>query len=407
MNSFAIFFSGFTISGTGTNWIKGDSISKVNIFKNLSSSFIKEYSNLNSLIVKGAEFVTANKGGDLILIVASEHGYSPTNSNSLINDFSMSLPKDSKFSIVDVGNYSNYYYSNPAYYYGDAYFYTNIARITKGLFSSFYQDNDYQNFAIKYREMLENTVQNSSGLFTSLETHTTLLNGFCSGRSNFNSNTQSNYLNAPVIQVGKYNGSLPFIIQTSGVYNGKTFFRNFSVEENEISFSDTNTRVVYEGKYILDRETSTQTNSTISDIIDHSLRNRVLSNYTAFLALEPAQGGKICMACPAKDESKALGFSDELKSIDSLMISVFPSPIVRDAKISIKDYFYTSSCKLNIYNSMGVLVKNIDLSKVSITKGRTEIDLDVENDNLFTNGTYFIIYSNGSRIKKSKFVVQK
>ena len=51
-------------------------------------------------------------------------------------------------------------------------------------------------------------------------------------------------------------------------------------------------------------------NFIIADIIEHSIKNRVLSNYTAFLALEPAQGGKICAACPNNDESRALGFSE-------------------------------------------------------------------------------------------------
>lgn len=406
-DSFAILFSGFTITGTGSRWNGGDSLSKAAAFKSLSASQIKGYSNLTAVLAEGAKFVQEKGGGDIVMISASEHNFNPSNSNQLINDYVAALPPKTRFSAVDLATNINYStFSSGIYYYGDGYFYSNLCRLTKGYWASLYES--YSDRSVqKYAELLSNADNANVGILSSFEIYTKLLNGFCSGRQNVMPSTQQQTLYTPFIQVGKYNGTLPFIIETSGIFEGKAFFKNFSVEANELSKPDSATKTIWEGRYVLDREKLVQTNAVIGDIVEHSIRNRVLSNYTAFLALEPSRGGQICSTCVADDnEQVATGLEDELLSKDSLLVTVFPTPASKNAQIVIKDYMVSNGSKVSIFNSMGELTRELSLETASIGRGKVTMNIDLEEIDL-RNGAYFVIYSNGERTKKGKMIVQR
>ncbi|HXH19712.1 MAG TPA: hypothetical protein VNJ07_11585, partial [Chitinophagales bacterium] len=64
-----------------------------------------------------------------------------------------------------------------------------------------------------------------------------------------------------------------------------------------VNTGDTLTRKIWAGNFIYAREQEQQLNSTKREIIDTSLANRVLSLYTAFLALEPNDTISACETC--------------------------------------------------------------------------------------------------------------
>ena len=403
-DSFAIFFSGFSITGTGDNWIKGDSLSASNAFKALGTNPVKSYSNLTPLLSKGAEFLNQKGMGDLIIISASEHGFAPGNSNGIINDFVSVMKKGRVFTVDLCRNVQNSYYSEGIYLYGDGYFYSSVSRLTKGIYYSVF-DYNYVDAPKTYKDMLTKAVSASSGTLSSFDLHTALFNGFCSGRININA-YQANS-SAPVMQVGKYNGILPLSIQMSGLYNGKPFSKYFFIQDNEISKSDSITKTIWAGRYIQDREKEFQSNPTIADIVDISLNNRVLSKYTAFLALEPAQNGKVCPTCV--DESKnPTGLNEEQLVADSVNISIYPMPVTSEAKITVKDYLSADNSTLRMFNALGEVVKEFDLKSAARSRGKIELTLNLEEGSQeYPNGTYFLQYSNGSRSKKGKLIIQR
>lgn len=404
-DSLALFFSGFTIAGTGDSWIKGDSASLANAFKALGTNPIKAYSNLTPLLSKGADFINQKGAGDLIVISASEHGFAPTSSNGIINDFVATIKKGRVFAIDLNRNPQNYYYSEGVSLYGDGYFYSSVCRLTKGVYYSVY-DYSYIDASKTYLDMLNKAVSASSGTLTSFDMHTSLFNGFCSGRININNTGQTNF-SSPVMQVGKYNGILPISIQLSGLYNGRPFSKYFFVQKNEISVPDSITKTIWAGRYILDRENEFQSNPTISDIIDVSLNNRVLSKYTAFLALEPSQNGKVCSNC-IDESTNPTGLSEEQLVADSVNISIYPMPVTSEAKITVKDYLSAENSTLKMFNSMGELVKEFDLKNAVINCGKIELMLSLdEGSEGYPNGTYFLQYYNGARSKKGKLVIQR
>ncbi|MEY5049140.1 MAG: hypothetical protein RLZZ175_2499 [Bacteroidota bacterium] len=403
-DSFAIFFGGFIIEGTGNKWISGDSLTKATIFSKIDDSKIKTYSTLNSLLSKSSEFVNENNGGDIVIISASEHNYNASNSNTLINDYVATLPITTRVYSIDLlTNYSNYNWYNNSYLYGDAYFYQTLCRLTSGMQTSLLVDYSNNKTPNGYNEMLNKILQELTGKIATMDVHTTLLNGFCYDRLNFNT-IQNISINSPIIQTGKFSGSMPLIINLSGSYNGNSFYKNIAINENEISTSDSITKTIWNGKFILESESNTQSNSMIGSIINLSLKNRILSNYTAFLALEPSQGGQVCSTCI--DESTIAGLEDINK--DSVEIEAYPNPTSSITKIIIKDkYINNNDVKVSITNLLGENIITFDNLTDFVNNNKIEFSFDVNDYSNLINGVYLLKYSSSSNTKIIKIIVNK
>jgi Ca-activated chloride channel family protein len=98
--------------------------------------------------------------------------------------------------------------------------------------------------------MLSAIAQTLSGSITSFDLHTTLQNGFCFGRFNLGATGTTTYLSRPLLQVGKFIGEFPFIVQTSGVYKQEAFSITQTVIENEAFAGDSVAAKIWAGNYI-------------------------------------------------------------------------------------------------------------------------------------------------------------
>lgn len=408
-DSFAIFFSGLTITGTGNGWIAGDEVSKNNVFNTVGVNNINSYSSLLSVISKATEFLNKNKGGDIILVSASVNGYSTSSSNSLINDVVAGLPEKTRFSVVDVAKYNTFNYVNGGSYYNDAYFYSSLARFTKGLYCSF-SDGYFQNTTVSdYQQLLDKVIGFNSGKLSAFDINTTLIDGFCTAKLTFGNNNATNFeINQPFVQVGKYYGTSPYVIQFSGIYNNIPFSKTININANEVAAYDSVTKTIWHGKYILDQENITPTNNNIiSDILYNSLDNRILSLYTAFLALEPAMGGEVCHTCV--DESQTLTNLDVdiLRKKDTLdMITVYPMP-VRDQSTIVLKVNEPENGTLKLYNMSGNLLKEIDLASYSRINNEIHVPYDWTDASELRDGIYMLVYNDGLKVKKGKLVLQR
>jgi len=130
-----------------------------------------------------------------------------------------------------------------------------------------------------------------------LDIHTSLEDGFCYGRYTVQGTDNFSTANQPFLQVGKYQGDFPFEIEASGVINEQFIGGRLQVEEENTAIGSALDEIIWAGNYIQSLEKATRTNANISEIIEWSLANRVLSFYTAFLALEVSRGGVVCTDC--------------------------------------------------------------------------------------------------------------
>ncbi len=391
VDSFNLFFSQLNISRSSDQWLPADSITIENTFENIGEDAIASYSNLPSLLANGIDFIKSQgNDGSMILISNSDQVGDYQVANQLIEDLMdlMDLPLPIHVADFQQKTFSHHYIGGRSYY-GNEYFYTNITRMTT---ANLYRARS----GLSFSELTTSTFHSLSGFISSFDLHTKLQNGFCFGRFNLADESTSIYLNRPLMQVGKYNGTLPFIIEASGVYQTNGFSQQFHIPENEIYNSDSLTKTIWVGNYIKDLENQTSTNDIVSEIIDYSIDERVLSLYTAFLCLEPDRGGEVCYDC--LDETELLTIFNETSvesEIDST-IWAYPNPFNSQIKIKLRipAHVKKDNISFKIHNVLGQVVRTFQFDVNQ--NGTTYIfEWDGKNDvgSPVSTGSYFFVAS--------------
>jgi hypothetical protein len=281
-DSFNLLFSNISITKASNKWLPADSATITNTFKGLSKP-LSSYSNLPTLISAGIDFIKTNGNMGKIVLISNSSNYGDSQiANKLLNDLMALMDPIFPFYIADYNNTSNdYYYINGMSYYNNEYLFANLSKFTKGSYEKMLDNKTFT-------EVLENTLQFLGGSIRSFDLYTKLSNGICYSRYMLGSGTDIVYLNSPILQVGKFKGEFPFEINYSGEYNSEIISDEIILDEADILASDSSLEAVWAGIYIQHMEKQTQTNDVISDIIQSSLSERVLSLYTAFLCIEEA-----------------------------------------------------------------------------------------------------------------------
>jgi hypothetical protein len=254
-DSFNIIFSGINILRISGSWIPADSVTIENTFSGINVDEIANYSNLPTLLGNGIDFVK-DKGNDgsLLLISNSDQVGDYNVANDLIDDLLGLMTTRLPIHVVDYENQNySYYWFGGRSYYGNEYFYSNITRLTSANY-----------YRLLYGEgtllgIMSSAFHSLSGFISSFDLHTKLQDGFCYGRYLLGANVNSVYLNKPILQVGKYIGNLPFIIEASGVYNSTPFSQAFEISEEDIFTSDSLNEEAWAGNYIQYLEKQNQT----------------------------------------------------------------------------------------------------------------------------------------------------
>ena len=164
------------------------------------------------------------------------------------------------------------------------------------------------------------------------------------------------------------------------------------------------------GSQIGEWEGNQQSNDVASDIVDLSLRSRVLSLYTAFLALEPNDTIKFCASCI--DESKVASGVKEasLDAKTDSSISAYPNPF--NGRTVIKGRIpvaaLSGTITLKIYNILGQLVKTFEPENVT-TRGGYSLTWDGRSDRgtAVTSGMYIFVATTERSRQALKLLVIK
>ena len=185
---------------------------------------------------------------------------------------------------------------------------------------------------------MSDAFQSLSGFITSFDLHTKLENGFCYARYNLDLNTNSIFLNKPILQVGKYQGSFPFIIEASGVYKSVPFSEQHILEDSLLFNSDSTGKKMWSGNYINFLENQAQTNEIVNEIVYNSISERILSLYSAFICIDPSMENQICYDCMENDGGIIISVKDSIKENknDSLSLSAYPNPFNSQVNLRIK-----------------------------------------------------------------------
>jgi Ca-activated chloride channel family protein len=404
-DSFNLIFSKLNILRASPSWLSGDSTVIEQTFAALDQNPISSYSNLPALLADGISFVQGNgNNGSLLLISNSDQVGDFEVANQLIDDILARMNPEIPLHIADYTyqNYSYHWIGGRAYY-GNQYFYTNISRLTSGnYFNRFSGDT--------FAQVIGDAFGALGGFVSSFDLHMGLQNGPCYGRYNLGNTQEGIYLERPFLQIGKYQGDLPFIIDVSGVYENDVFSRQFIVDGQDIQQTDSLSEEAWTGTHIRYLESLPQTNDVVGEIVDYSISGRVLSVYSAFLCLEPSRGGEICYDCI--DESGLVGIEEPLISAekDSLLVKAYPNPFNSEVNITVNlsNVAKDGKTTYKIYNILGQVVRTFK-PEVSTPGSTQHFVWHGKNDSgaEISSGTYFFVVRSGEKRYTLKLLLMK
>jgi len=402
-DSFNLIFSNLNIRRAGPKWFAVNPAAIDQAFANVGPNPLASYSNLPALLANGIDFLKQNgNNGSLLLITNSDQLGDYRVANPLLNDVLKRMSPTLPIHVADFTNANASYYNNGGRsYYGNEYFYQNLAQRTYGNYANIRATGSFS-------AMLTAVTQTLTGFIDSFDFYTTLANGFCFGRYNLGAIGSAIYLNRPILQVGKFNGGFPFVVQASGVYQQQAFSKTITITDDKRS--DSLAAEIWAGNNIAALEAQPQTNAVIKQILEASLRERVLSRYTAFLALEPSDTIKVCQDC--KDESILISSvaSREKEVPDDSLLSAYPNPFNAATTLTVRlpGNLKSENVSLKVYNLIGQTVRTFDLA-VNSNNRTHQFTWDGRNDagQILGTGTYFLVLKAPGSRKTLKLVMMK
>jgi hypothetical protein len=349
-------------------------------FSYFQTSPLSPISTLKDLLKAGSSFAKEIVGGGTILLVTASVEYcDPRVANPVLSEIVPLLPAGLAVHVVDFAapNYRSVYLEGK-YYYNNDYFLSNLCKKTGGAYVT-----PSNTSPSTYLNMLATVVPYLRGPFEALDLYTQVEGGLCTGRF-LPSPTSGDVLqwDAPVMQIGRYYGSLPFVAEITALYKGKPMSRTVRISETPEVWGDSTAIQTWVGSRITWLEIQPQTNEIQRQTIDISIAERVLSKSTAFLALEPNDTLRACLTCV--DESGGptgilAGPSAEI-SQDSL-VQAYPNPFNASTVLSVRlpRGVRPEEVALRIVNVLGQTVRTLDASNLN-DRTSTRISWDGRND---------------------------
>lgn len=403
-DSFNLIFSNLTIKRASETWLPTDSLTIEQVFSNLGNNPISSYSNLPSLLANGIEFIKQyGNNASIVLISNSEQVGDYQVANQLINDLLQLMDEKIPIHVADFQTQFFYYhYFNGRYYYGNEYFYSNITRMTS---ANYFKITSFHNF----QELISSTIKSINGFISSFDLHTRLASGYCYSRYTLNSSNNLVYLEKPILQIGKYKGNFPFIIEASGEYDSIVFSQQFLIDEGNINETDSLSEEAWAGNYLQNLEYNDQTNDVVNEIVNYSISERVLSIYSAFLCLDPSMGGEVCYDC--FDGGGIVGVKDDEHITESdSVITAYPNPFNAQVQINVplQQIENIDNATFRIYNILGQVVRNFELS-TSGTSQNYSFVWNGKNDegSIVSSGIYFFVVNTPKKNYSVKLLFMK
>ena len=406
-DSFNLIFTG--LSGTvraADNWFPATAAGVEAAFSAAGPSPLLNFSDLPTLLADGIDFIQTNgNDGSILLISNTDQMRNQATADATVNLLITSMDPNIPISIADYNNLNLLTNSiGGKIYVGNQYFYEQLSEQTGGVFENIANHGSLLSTLAAVSSLAENTIE-------AFDLHAQVNNGFTFARYTLSETDGALDAKNGILQIGKYFGDFPLTVQVSGLYQGQPHTRTTTIDDSSTSEQDSLHNEMWTGQRIHDMESEFQSDNIIESILDLSIEERILSLYTAFLALEPSDTVFACVDC--QDESGlAVGIEDiEQQSDDSLFVA-FPNPFNNRTTIKVKltSNFATSDSELSfkIYNTLGQLVKTFPAEADSgnreyqfIWDGVNEHGLEVGS------GTYFFVVSSATRRQVLRLLLVK
>ncbi|NNE47824.1 MAG: T9SS type A sorting domain-containing protein [Rhodothermales bacterium] len=394
---FNIIVSQIDIRSYSDSWVPADSASIETAFATVGPP--AEYSSLPSLLGSGIHFVQANgSAGTLMLVSASDQFQDHETANDLIADLSLGSSSGA-LQIVDYQDIGvDQIRIGGIWYRGNGYLYTNLAKLTGGQYESL------SGGGTNFPSLLRSAIVSSGESLTAVDVYTDLASGFTYGRHTSASGLSIHSTDKAITQMGKFVGLPPWEVTFSGIHRGAPFSISVPLSDDVVVHADSVIETAWVGRQIEALESGTRTNDVINEIVGLSTSYRILSEFTAFLALEPSDTTQACASC--RDETQLTEIeSEDLPTADSLL-SIYPNPFSTTTTIEIvvPREIEAGTATLSIYDVMGRAIRRFDIRSGVGTAQKLTWDGTASDSRRVAAGVYFIVLRTGKDTRTARVV---
>ncbi|HDL19131.1 MAG TPA: T9SS type A sorting domain-containing protein [Bacteroidetes bacterium] len=316
------------------------------------------------------------------------------------------FPVDTKFHILDLDNITRLRYTGDYGYMVETFsFLSALTRATGGnLF--FLRFHSLKNiFDALFFEKVSH--------YEEVEIQVRFQNGYAYSKQLFSLFHGYYPLDFPVIQTGKYEGDFPAEVTVIGRTADTLAMKTFTIQNLDVIQGSEKIATTWYGHHLQELTLKSQSTWMVNEIIDLSVRSRVLTPYTAFLIPNPDAEDyyrKLQEAQNPEDRysDNPTGLTGNGQIPDDLfLMQAYPNPFnpVTHLKIQVPHNLRRQEGEVRIFNLMGQVVKTIRV--VVPPNGLIELEWDGRNQDGVTlpSGTYFVLFRVKDQVKRLKLLL--
>lgn len=349
------------ITDDNNTWINGDSLSIETTMTKIQLSELNIRNNQGTdlktfLLHASQEMLTENDVNARIMLYSNSFPLGYSYESSAVKDSVIhSIPSGTSFHIADLSMASAFYHSNSGSTMNNNELFTDLANATNGSYHYCLEIKNNWDYIT-----VSDPLTVISDQFSGLRSHKTFEDLAYTGRSllfdkvTINQNNRNLYIVA-----GRYfNGMDSVSIKHFYELNGKTYLREVNLKPETIT--DGLCNKIWAGTFYNNIISSSNSNRTKLEIINKSIEYEVLTDYTAFLALEREDNSSY-----GENRDEWLINVDSLLSLESYAIKAYPNPFTDHISL---DFNLSNETKNKEYS---VQVYDISGRLISETKGNS------------------------------------
>lgn len=405
-DSFNIIFS-----KTGGNlqvspsWIPG-SESDINQALNSLLNPIENYSNMSSLLTEGIDFIKNNGGEGDIVLIANSDNLNYTAGNNLSQQLLSEIEGENiRFNIINYQNRNYYYNMNwtgiQSVGYSHMYFYRDLVVGSSGILYSNFKGglNVWENISALLSDL-------SVGNYN-FDFDISLNSGFTFQDFFQNYMGQSRVPNKAIVATGKYTGSFPLTVDYIGISDNGFVTDSKTLDESAIILADTLSREIWYGNYFRYLEGIANSGNDEAEVVHLSKTERVLSKYTAFLALDLENGGEPCLDCWGYPLLTVETNDPDQNGGQKIHVTASPNPFSINCSIELEltGQLEEEEIQIQIFDAFGKLVATIDAEPL-IQHGKLQWNWDARDQtgNSVPAGVYMLTVRSNNDLQTIKLV---
>ncbi len=403
---FNIWFGGNQIIKVSNEWLPAGVKNVNRTFETIPVENFRDDSNMEQLLLEGIQYIQSTQQNSQIILITNSISNAETESaNKLLKKIRELSQDQMRIHVADFNrSYSYYQYIGGISYYANEYFLRNMTRTHHGEYFSILQSG--------HNGVLYSAFGACNPSFQSFDFSVNPEFGYTYSRYELFKNSGLTLNENIIFQVGKFSGKFPFSLELNGETDGEAFHFNIEIPDSSVCQTDTIPQILWGIEKLHDLlSIYSPNNGQVKEILDTSIKNRILTPYTAFLALEP--NDSVRASKNLFDETKLLSDvqSTKVDSVDfDLKLNAYPNPFNSNTvlKISLPAVKSTEKANLIIYNVLGQVIKKYELTNIWQTR-RFEVQWDGTdiNHQSVATGNYLAILTVGNSKKSIRLCYLK